>query len=124
MEKLDSKIVQDHIDSEDEDSGYNAQQRITKLEKLLMIPQYAKTEDQIEEIWLLLASDYQVFAKLKEQNKDLKEIVKHVSMASFESNIAIISIGEENHEYVYIVMSGFLGVFQNFTDEETGLKEK
>lgn len=45
-------------------------------------------------------------------------------MASYESNVTIISIGEENLEFVYIVMSGFLGVFQNSYNEETGIKDK
>ena len=121
---LDPEFIPDYIDLDNEEGGYNPQQRITKLEKLLLIPKYAKTDYQIEEIWLLLAADYQVFAKLKEQNKDLKEIVKSISMVSYEANVPIITIGEENHEFVYIVMSGFLGAFQNFINEETGIKEK
>ena len=74
---------------------------------------------QIEELCLLLAADYQVFAKLKEREKDLPSIVKTLSMVSYDSDIPIMSPEDDEIEYVYVVMSGFISVYtqQNLSCE-------
>lgn len=72
---------------------------------------------------MLLAADYQLFAKLKEKNTDLKSIVKSLEMSSYDSAVPIISPGDENLEYVYVVMQGYLGVYQNYINEDTNMKD-
>lgn len=44
-------------------------------------------------------------------------------MVNYESSVKILGPGDENIEFVYVVMSGYLGVFQNYYNEDTGSKE-
>ena len=52
-------------------------------------------------------AEYQVFAKLEEQNKDMIEIVKPITMSSYEPGTSIVSAGNYYHDYISIIMSGF-----------------
>lgn len=94
-----------------------------KLERLLPIHPDDRKVNVLEDIALLLASEYKVFAKLEEQNKDMLEIVKPITMSSYESGMNIINIGDSNHEFVYIIISGFWGIFQKELNEELNIME-
>jgi CRP-like cAMP-binding protein len=44
-------------------------------------------------------------------------------MVSYDSSVTILEPGDENIEFVYVVMSGYLGVFQNYYNDETDAQD-
>ena len=87
-------------------------ERRHRTEELLRIPMDRRDARYKEELTTLLTTDLHVFTKLKEGGVSVYEISQFLTIDYFEADQTLISEGQQDVEYAYVVVTGIVGVFQ------------
>ncbi len=92
-----------------------------KIETLINIFPEDRSSDQDDLLLALLTQEIPVFQRLKESSVNLKGLQKHLEMMYFEKDDVLIHEGQDEMTEVFIVFSGFVGVYKKKNTETAKL---